>query len=69
MILCDSCQTAITDQAGVVLWMANGLQPRTVLTVHKRCQDSPLIKMFLPHGRREQPLAQFLETVLEVIST
>jgi hypothetical protein len=68
VVLCDNCQTEIQDNTSVVLWKKDGPPKATVVTVHKRCEDSSFVKMLLPHGHRQQPLSQFLEGILEAIS-
>lgn len=68
VVVCDGCQTEIRDQTGVVLWLINGPQRATVMVIHQRCESSGLVKMLLPRGHRQQPLSQYLETILEVIS-
>jgi hypothetical protein len=68
VVLCDACDTEICDNAGVVLWKKDGPPQAAVLTVHKRCESSEMVRLFYPHGYRQQPLSQFLEGILEAIS-
>ena len=67
VILCDSCQTEITA-LGQVLWKFDGKQSTSVLIVHNGCQESSLVKMLLPREYHKQPLAGYLECLLEKIS-
>jgi hypothetical protein len=65
--LCDSCQTEITAM-GQALWKFDGQATRSVLIVHDGCVESSLVTMLMPRGYHRQPLAGYLECLLEKLS-
>jgi hypothetical protein len=68
VVLCDVCDAGIRDNTGVVILKKDGPPQAAVLTVHKRCESSEVVRFFYPHSYRQQPLGQFLEGILEAIS-
>jgi hypothetical protein len=67
VLLCDNCQTEITA-LGQALWKFDGQTIRSVLVVHDHCEESSLVKMLMPRGYHTQPLAGYLECLLEKLS-
>jgi hypothetical protein len=63
-VLCDVCNEPIQDGNGIALWAVSGPQKATVMAVHKRCVSSEVVRYFYPRYR-EQPLSQYIESILE----
>jgi len=67
VMVCDVCNPTVRDNAGVVAWERDGQARQSVLVLHKACLADPIVKLLCPHGTRQQPLSQYLETLLEGI--
>ena len=67
-IRCDACSEDIVDNGGLVVWEKGGPQQASVLVIHKRCEGNPIVRTLYPRGIRQQPLAQYLETLLECLT-